>query len=420
MYWSLECSIFALTVLILYLTRSFYFQAFPNIKMSSVITNFVTDESLPILSTEHLNETGSTMFPDTDSGSDIQRDILYFFQAVVSPAFCAFGVVGNILNVVVLTRRRSQVAVDNRMERTACSGLSALAVSDMMFCLASFFKAFSTEQILYENNGFWMYYQLYGGYVRNVFSYTSTWLTVIMALNRYVVICHPLHARIFLNPGCTKLVIFLALVFWSLLVLPEIWTYSVVVIEQEGADPLYFIDSGILSSNKALRTSFTYTWMLLGFLIPIVILAFCNIQLIQALRESQRMRKEYRVSNGVQKSGSRITPTLIALVAMFIVLVSPSEIINIVFYAIGNETGYDLDLFVQLTNLMHTANFSVHFVLYCIVNVHFRNVLKDMFCFCRRRKRDNQFDRSRNTSYSHLAGKSSMVVSSHVETAVWQ
>ena len=53
---------------------------------------------------------------------------------VFSPALCLFGVVGNALNLVVLTRRRLQHSMDG-LERSVRLGLVALAVSDAVFCL---------------------------------------------------------------------------------------------------------------------------------------------------------------------------------------------------------------------------------------------------------------------------------------------
>jgi len=55
----------------------------------------------------------------------------------VAPAICVFGIIGNLLNLVVLTRKRLQCSMD-RMEKSAHVGLVALAVSDMMFCIFYF------------------------------------------------------------------------------------------------------------------------------------------------------------------------------------------------------------------------------------------------------------------------------------------
>lgn len=58
----------------------------------------------------------------------------YLVKRMVEPSICAFGIVGNLLNLIVLTRKRLQCSMD-RMEKSAHVGLVALAVSDLLFCL---------------------------------------------------------------------------------------------------------------------------------------------------------------------------------------------------------------------------------------------------------------------------------------------
>ena len=139
-----------------------------------------------------------------------------------------------------------------------------------------------------------------------------------------------------------------------------------------------------------------------------MILSFCNIQLIRALRESQRIRKQMRVQRATAPSSSMISPTLIALIAMFLILVTPSELVNITVFYLDRESlqMLDMNLLIEISNLMHTANFSVNFFLYCIVNSHFRQTLKVLVCCCCEKEgnRQTQSSASRTTSYTHVKG----------------
>ena len=56
---------------------------------------------------------------------------------VAAPAICVFGIVGNLLNLVVLTRKRLQTYMDY-IEKSSNIRFVALAVSDMIFCLVYF------------------------------------------------------------------------------------------------------------------------------------------------------------------------------------------------------------------------------------------------------------------------------------------
>jgi len=56
---------------------------------------------------------------------------------LVAPVICVFGIIGNLLNLVVLTRKRLQRHMDY-IEKSCNISFVALAVSDMLFCIVYF------------------------------------------------------------------------------------------------------------------------------------------------------------------------------------------------------------------------------------------------------------------------------------------
>ena len=71
----------------------------------------------------------------TVSSEDILLEkIEYSLYTYVIVGICGFGLLGNILNLIVLTSKGLQKTMD-RMEKSAHCGLVAMAVSDMCFCL---------------------------------------------------------------------------------------------------------------------------------------------------------------------------------------------------------------------------------------------------------------------------------------------
>ena len=57
-----------------------------------------------------------------------------------------------------------------------------------------------------------VYYVAYHELTVNIFALSSTWLTVVMAVSRYVVVCRPLHARGYISlhrTRCALLAVFL-------------------------------------------------------------------------------------------------------------------------------------------------------------------------------------------------------------------
>ena len=185
------------------------------------------------MATTNLTTVSDTIFYDNTPGNNTSveqgkpfENLQDLFENIISPSLCGLGIIGNTLNVLVLTRRRMQASLDNKMERSACMGLIALAMSDFLYCLCTLPEAFIDKSMIYSSRSFQLFCNMYGMYPRNIFSYSSSWLTVIMAMSRYVAICHPIQARIFVNPGGTRLAIFMTFFMWCCLALPEVWSFK--------------------------------------------------------------------------------------------------------------------------------------------------------------------------------------------------
>lgn len=166
--------------------------------------------------------------------------------------------------------------------------------------------------------------------------------------------------------------------------------------DSEGGQHYYYVlDQGYFAQNKTLHKTFTYLWSIFGYVIPVALLIHCNVHLIAALRESRRVRRQYCVHvgrlPGKSNIGVKITPTLVAIVCMLIVLVSPAELIRFYYYAIEENNVENFNVVMVATNVLVTMNFGLNFVLYCIVNVNFRravrgvarNAVQRICCYCR-------------------------------------
>lgn len=62
------------------------------------------------------------------------------------------------------------------------------------------------------------YFDAYSESAVNMFALTSTWVTVVMAVCRYIVVCRPLHARAYISLRRTRLALVVAF-FLSTLVI---------------------------------------------------------------------------------------------------------------------------------------------------------------------------------------------------------
>ena len=82
---------------------------------------------------------------DTDQQHKLppKRLVLTILDQYVTPALCTLGLLGNLINLAVLSRRRFRRCEGSREgEGTTHLGLLLLALTDLLFCIMLFPKTF--------------------------------------------------------------------------------------------------------------------------------------------------------------------------------------------------------------------------------------------------------------------------------------
>ena len=191
---------------------------------------------------------------------------------------CSIGILGNCLNLFVLTRRRFRTALNN-LECSANYGLVALAVSDFCYCVIvlphAAFPGISGH--IPEHRNLWiMVYKSYGIGFINLFQMTSTWIIVIIAINRWIVVKYPLRAKHMIDKRVTLSSILIMCSICAILTVPYFMFRQIV-----RCGPVYraivpWDDSFIHSLKVYLR----WVWPVLANFIPLVLLIWCNVRLV--------------------------------------------------------------------------------------------------------------------------------------------
>ncbi len=146
---------------------------------------------------------------------------------------------------------------------------------------------------------------------------------------------------------------------------------------------MLLIDLGTFALHSTKGKIFLWFKAIFGIFIPCALLIFCNCSMIKALRESRQMRLQCRVQNinCVIRNSNRITFMLIIIVVLFVLLVIPAEVMDFC-HEIIKQKPSKAEVFMlarSVANLFQVAAFSGNFILYCILNVHFRATIKDLF-----------------------------------------
>ena len=224
---------------------------------------------------------------------------------------------------------------------------------------------------------------MYGTGVVMCLMLTSTWIIVVMALMRYLGICHPFSSWKIDGPIFSKAAYAVVSIVCIIFNLPSFFMFKTLALKI-GQETTYIMDIGIIDQSSTTGQMFIWMKAILGILIPMTILSFCNCSLNRALRKSYRMRQKYRVQQTVSGTSNRITLTLIIIMMAFLFLVFPSEIMDLAHDHI-NKTSEQTEVlltFRAFANVLQIVNFSFNFILYCVINVHFWGMLLQMLPCC--------------------------------------
>ena len=315
-----------------------------------------------------------------------QRPLQRALYHYVTPTLCILGMCGNLATVSVLSRKRLGLQTNSRSrkESTAHLGLILLAISDLLFCLTLLPRGWvRAHQSGFRSRGFSLYYQAYSNGFVNMFLWSSTWITVALAVFRYLGICHPFRARLLICNNCHLIVYSAIFVISGLFQMPWYWQYHVVEVPCLNGTPVYLLDLGPLWSDNYRVAAMGWRWSraIFSLAVPGIILTFCNLSLVSALRRSYRLRRRCRVQHEAARAKNRVTLTLVVIAVMFVSLVFPCELLDHLggLFPRG-AAGAEAFLTTRaIANVLQVINFSLNFVVYCAINASFRSALSELF-----------------------------------------
>ncbi|CAH1795311.1 unnamed protein product [Owenia fusiformis] len=323
--------------------------------------NYIFDDSkMGFLNSTSLFNFSEDYYTMDDFGADDEpsaKVLRRYLEGIILPVILLAGIIGNILNMVILTRKRMLTNMDE-MEKSAYIFLIALAVSDLLFCVTAFPISFRHLKVVFESKTFMLYYHIYHDGVINSFMMSSTWLTVCMTVSRSVAVVYPLHARSTFNIRVVNIMVGVTFLLSILFAIPRYWKLEIIKIS--GVNPgedLYYPDLGPLN-REPYKNSFRvykFIWSIIGAFIPLVFLLVSNICLVLALRESYRIRaslaenyssagndkRKKKGRRSTSDNGQRLTTTLISIVVIFVILVFPVEILKF-FELVDDDKGDDV------------------------------------------------------------------------------
>ncbi|XP_065161863.1 FMRFamide receptor [Atheta coriaria] len=374
----------------------------------------------------------------------------FWVQRVFVPILVIIGVGGNIVTVMILTRRR--------MRCTTHIYLTALAVADLIYLLFVFVLSFEHYSNIHDGR-FVLYWRFYGmtHWLCDAASSTSVWLIVSFTVERYIIVCHPLRGKVYCTESRAKSIITVISLLCLISTASTTFEYQLSVrahcLEVNNAtqtsivNDTYitptteYLDEGdeeiqhdqsscngncptaanatnssevetclkkthtIYTEGTDLSKNVTYTTIFYWFssitfgLLPFVLIAMFNSFLVAAVYRSMRTRKALTnaAENTRQRHENRITILLIGIVVLFLVCQTPTAaflIYDALDTTAPSKSGENIKRGLgNIFNLLITLNASLNFLMYCVLSANYRSTFRSVFCAKKLHRGDTAFSR---------------------------
>ncbi|XP_076170579.1 putative G-protein coupled receptor B0563.6 [Ptiloglossa arizonensis] len=297
---------------------------------------------------------------------------------IILPAICCLGIIGNILNLVVLTRRNMRGTAYIYMR-----GYSAAALLAIFFCIP-----FALRVLIHKETGRWsnwiqaFYHTHLELFLGNGCLGVGVMMLLALTVERYVSVCHPgQHTRPLCGPPHLTVVLIPLATF--LVYLPSAFRGEITTCFLAPGGPVIyqkrenqsFLDSLFYQVYKvALEIVFKVA--------PTILLAGFNLRIMIVYRRSCDRRRRMTLSRTVSSDEDprtyaeerRLVLLLGSTSILFLVCVSPMVILNVTLRE-SILSHYPYQVFRALANLLEVINYSITFYIYCLFSEDFRNTL---------------------------------------------
>ncbi|CAL1528695.1 unnamed protein product [Lymnaea stagnalis] len=307
-----------------------------------------------------------------------------FIKNIVEPIIVCFGIFGILLTLVVLTRKC--------MSNSCNCYLTALAIGDLMFLLIMSSKILMDKlaDCHFMTGPEMTVFGIYSIICMDIFQYMTVGVTVMLAVERYIAICHPMRAMGMCTVKRARMVIVGLAVIAFILLCPKFTDIGLTKARMMSGEEIS-VFTYQYSYNNVIYTYVVIVCLLT--VIPLVTLLILNGRIIYEIRRSSRYLQNYlgvdwRVRSIVSSDELKITMMLVSVVLAFFACHSP-YMVYIAVMAVKEFDTVDhseLTSSASLTYFRHVCHSllalksSCNFVLYCWFSDKFWATFKRTFC----------------------------------------
>ena len=270
--------------------------------------------------------------------SPLQRFLTYTLAIGI---VALFGLIGNTLSIIVLMK-------DSCTQNSGVFLLKALAFTDNMFLLVMlcYYSLWFGLMAYLDTVLGYGYYEMYlrslpylrtfGDQLLEVAQTAVIWMTVLLAVNRYIAVCHPLHAPRFCTKYKARIQVAIVLVSSVIFNIPNFFrnylTHTTAYnyrTQQEENIICAVLDTMVRSSVFQLIYTKILSTIILE-LLPLLLLIVLNTKIILTIRRVQvfqRQNSNRGNSNGnIAGTDNNISVIMVTIIVVFIVCQTPDRL----------------------------------------------------------------------------------------------
>ncbi|CAK1545353.1 unnamed protein product [Leptosia nina] len=348
-----------------------------------------------------LETEGDTVAYCLPGGLDFQR-VYVKVHGYIALLICLLGSVANSVNIAVLSRKE--------MISSTNSILTALAVADLLvmvdyvpFALHIYIKIGAD---LNRNSYAWAVFVYFHSIFSQTFHTISIWLTITLAVWRYIAIKFPQKNRTLCNKRNTNIAIAIAYAVCPIACLPIYFAMHIQELPAanttretvnstmrlsgaETREPVYALT---MTNNKELLITIFWIYSVFLKLIPCIVLSILSVCLIMKMKSSDRRRQKLlnksavtategekgRLHEDGKRGGGgggrtdRTTRMLVALLGLFLATELPQALFGLLAAIAPQFFEICYYAFGEVMDLMALVGSAVNFVLYCSMSRQFR------------------------------------------------
>lgn len=312
-------------------------------------------------------------FPTSTNGS-VDR-LKFIAYGIVSSVIIGLGILGNLTNLVVLTRPNLKGVTFVYLTWLAISDLMSLVVS-----LSSMFRLHGMQPRTYAASFYYSHVEMP---LVNAFMASSVFLVVALTVDRYFSVCLPTRFKEIHNTERARRSIASAYICAFVLYIPVCFQKTPIVVPFTNGTQYIACDNPQIV-NHTIFKGYLMVKEVIVRIGPVILLAILNTTVIVTFRKTVRKRRDMlkmssvgpgnlqqRDSGKKYREEQRLIILLAGIVILFFISMTPAAVLTIL-NSDDKEFNFGFQLFRAIANVLELSNYGMNFYVYCMCSSEIR------------------------------------------------